>query len=238
MRQRRPNPNIQQRQPQPPSQSTPAYSPQIPAYSPNPYSQPQQPTPPQQSSTAGLTIQQVIDIYGKRLILLENFMQQSQNNTQQPPQNISKTNTPPNNPAVPLAQMEALVERKMQEMQQMMSQQKPQPQPQTQQPAVLDAEIITEYNNRFEILAEELAELKNVVLFLQNYTMTVNKQLLERTVPDLFIPAATADETTTTENMDFANNVIEDEADVELKEQEGEEDDDMDVSVMMTEQQQ
>jgi hypothetical protein len=40
-------------------------------------------------------------------------------------------------------------------------------------------ENLTEYDNRFEILANEIAEIKTIVLKLQSYTMSVNKMLLE-----------------------------------------------------------
>ena len=40
-------------------------------------------------------------------------------------------------------------------------------------------EILDEFNARFEIMAEEIANLKNIVMNLQMYTMEVNKQLLE-----------------------------------------------------------
>jgi hypothetical protein len=40
-------------------------------------------------------------------------------------------------------------------------------------------EILSDYNQRFEILTQELADLKNLVLKLQSYTMDVNRTLLE-----------------------------------------------------------
>jgi len=42
-----------------------------------------------------------------------------------------------------------------------------------------DISIIEEFNSRFDLLAQELMDLKNVVLKLQSYTMDVNKMLLE-----------------------------------------------------------
>jgi hypothetical protein len=38
---------------------------------------------------------------------------------------------------------------------------------------------LTEYDNRFEILANEIADIKTILLKLQSYTMSVNKMLLE-----------------------------------------------------------
>jgi hypothetical protein len=43
----------------------------------------------------------------------------------------------------------------------------------------ISPEILDEFNSRFEIMAEEIANLKNIVMNLQMYTMEVNKQLLE-----------------------------------------------------------
>ena len=43
----------------------------------------------------------------------------------------------------------------------------------------LDSKIIEEYNSRFEILANEIGELKDVILKLQSFTMEVNKSLYD-----------------------------------------------------------
>jgi conjugal transfer/entry exclusion protein len=43
-------------------------------------------------------------------------------------------------------------------------------------------EVLDEFNERFEALADELANLKNVVLSLQSYTMDVNKTLLQERI--------------------------------------------------------
>jgi hypothetical protein len=40
-------------------------------------------------------------------------------------------------------------------------------------------EVLEEYNNRFDILAEEISNIKNIVLNLQSYTMDVNKVLMQ-----------------------------------------------------------
>lgn len=40
-------------------------------------------------------------------------------------------------------------------------------------------EILDEYANRFDIIADELASMKDTVMKLQTYTMEVNKTLLE-----------------------------------------------------------
>jgi len=46
----------------------------------------------------------------------------------------------------------------------------------------LNQDILNEINNRFEILAEEISNIKDIVLKLQSYTMDVNKTLLEERI--------------------------------------------------------
>ena len=43
----------------------------------------------------------------------------------------------------------------------------------------LDSKVIDEYNTRFEILASEIGELKDIILKLQSFTMDVNKSLYD-----------------------------------------------------------
>jgi hypothetical protein len=42
--------------------------------------------------------------------------------------------------------------------------------------------VIDEFNNRFEILATEINEMKDILLKLQSYTMDVNKMLLNERI--------------------------------------------------------
>jgi hypothetical protein len=59
------------------------------------------------------------------------------------------------------------------------------PQPQTvsiMPQESLPAGMIEEFNSRFEILAGEIDSLKDIVLRLQSYTMSVNKTLLEERI--------------------------------------------------------
>jgi len=44
------------------------------------------------------------------------------------------------------------------------------------------ADVLQEYENRFMLLAEEIAQLKDTLMKLQTYTMDVNKMLLEERV--------------------------------------------------------
>jgi hypothetical protein len=44
------------------------------------------------------------------------------------------------------------------------------------------SEVLSEFDKRYEMLAEEIINIKNIVLSLQTYTMDVNKMLLEERV--------------------------------------------------------
>jgi hypothetical protein len=44
------------------------------------------------------------------------------------------------------------------------------------------SEVVEEFNQRYEMLAEEIVNIKNIVLSLQSYTMDVNKKLLEERI--------------------------------------------------------
>jgi hypothetical protein len=108
------------------------------------------PTP----SQGGLTLPQVISLVDTRLIRLEQFMKETQenNNTYKPvvefrdsTSNVVSAESDPN-------QLTDL------------------------------NEILEEYNNRFILLAEEMAQLKDTIMKLQTYTMDVNKMLIEERV--------------------------------------------------------
>ena len=97
----------------------------------------------------GFTLQQVIAVIDHRLLNLENFMNESKDNTQRH------------------VKFEQSVG------------------PSTDAQLQLDSsvhEILVEFNNRFEMIAQELGTLKDIVLKLQSYTMNVNKTLLEERI--------------------------------------------------------
>ena len=55
----------------------------------------------------------------------------------------------------------------------------------TLSPTILDNNanpILEELNSRYDLLAEEIINLKNIVLSLQSYTMEVNKTLMEERI--------------------------------------------------------
>lgn len=62
-------------------------------------------------------------------------------------------------------------------------------------------EIMEEMDTRFDILAREIADLKDVVLKLQAYTMDVNKTLLEERIHILSDIGTTSVSTTTEDNQ-------------------------------------
>lgn len=46
----------------------------------------------------------------------------------------------------------------------------------------VDSEQLEDFNSRFDVLAEEIANMKNIVLSLQSYTMDINKVLMEERI--------------------------------------------------------
>jgi hypothetical protein len=58
-------------------------------------------------------------------------------------------------------------------------------------------EILGEYSDRFDIIADELASLKNMLLSLQSFTMDVNKKLMDERIHLLSGSSSTG------ENTDF-----------------------------------
>jgi len=111
----------------------------------------QQPLPSpigQQSQSAtpasGLTLQQVIAVIDKRLITLETFMKDSNEDVNRKVSFQDETSM-------------------------------------SDVPSNL-TEIISEFNSRFDLLAEEIGNIKDVVIKLQSYTMEVNKTLMDERI--------------------------------------------------------
>jgi predicted nucleic acid-binding Zn-ribbon protein len=105
-------------------------------------------------NTSGLTLPQIITIVDKRLTNLEQFMKETQE---------GKTFSRPT------------VEFKDSESNIVSSESDP------DQLTDLN-EILDEYNNRFVLLAEEISQMKDIVMKLQTYTMDVNKTLIEERI--------------------------------------------------------
>jgi hypothetical protein len=66
-------------------------------------------------------------------------------------------------------------------------------------------EVLNEFNERFELLADEITNLKNIVLNLQSYTMDVNKTLLQERIRILGedVPTVSVSEETADTNTDL-----------------------------------
>lgn len=111
-------------------------------------------TPQVTPSQSGLTLPQVISLVDTRLIRLEQFMKETQenNNTYKP---VVEFRDSGSNVVSSESDPDQLTDLN---------------------------EILEEYNNRFVLLAEEMAQLKDTIMKLQTYTMDVNKMLLEERV--------------------------------------------------------
>ena len=79
------------------------------------------------------------------------------------------------------------------------------PQALAQQVKQLDDEVIDEINNRFELLAGEVAELKDILIKLQSYTMEVNKRLVDERI---HILSDVKDTGSTTFDMKTGGNIV------------------------------
>jgi hypothetical protein len=102
-------------------------------------------TTPSATSTSGLTLQQVISLFDRRIIHLESFVKETKEDSNRKikfedevsSSSESITNLP---------------------------------------------DIINEFNSRFDVFAQEIGELKDIVLKLQTYTMDVNKTLMNERI--------------------------------------------------------
>ena len=147
---------------------------------------PQSPTPNvsnnmQQQQTqppqAGLTLPQVIAVVDRRLILLETFMKETKESSDKK-ENIVMT---PTGNSID-----------------------------NDTPFVTEIElntVIDEFNNRFEILATEINEMKDILLKLQSYTMDVNKMLLNERI-QIFSDIGVDDKTVLVNTLEETNSVF------------------------------
>lgn len=104
----------------------------------------------------GFTLQQVISVIDKRLVSLEKNLEDINNR--------QTSNSSPNesvNTQTILPDEQAEFNK------------------QANENFIMINENLNEYDNRFEVLANEIADIKSIVLKLQSYTMDVNKMLLE-----------------------------------------------------------
>jgi hypothetical protein len=102
-------------------------------------------TNPNAPKASGLTLPQVINVIDNRLIALETYVKNNQN--QNPGLNQTQNQNSSVEEVVPFSN-----------------------------------DFMNEMQSRYEILAQEIGELKDIVLKLQTYTMDVNKTLLEERI--------------------------------------------------------
>jgi len=150
-----------------------------------------------------LTLQQVIDIYGRRIVQLEKTVKEittggialnSSTATATPTYSSTAFNPTASAKLSPFSQLTPAIVATppvvdMKAVEQFV---------QTQVDAVLgqrvqeevvkalssDAGMSSEWNARYELLAQEISEMKDMLLHLQDYTMNVNKKLLEGAVEE------------------------------------------------------
>ena len=102
------------------------------------------------------------------------FSSTQNNSTQQPNVNSS---------GLTLPQVISIVDRRLTTLEQFMKDTKDTNEPMSNNISLQEQPTwIDEFNHRFEILAEELNNIKDIVLKLQSYTMDVNKTLLEERI--------------------------------------------------------
>jgi Mg2+ and Co2+ transporter CorA len=105
----------------------------------------------QNPSQTGLTLQQVISVIDKRLVVVETGLKEMKSHSS----NGEK-----------VEQMKQIIQTTTNS---------------DVEESLLDT-VVDEFNSRFEILAMEINNLKDIVLKLQTYTMSVNKTLLEERI--------------------------------------------------------
>lgn len=110
------------------------------------------------------------------------------NNTPTPGANPTQAQDQPNvnSAGLTLPQVIAVIDRRLINLETFVKESKAQPQQVTLSsvPENSDqfSELFEEYNHRFEVLADEIANMKDIVLKLQSYTMDVNKALMDERI--------------------------------------------------------
>lgn len=78
-----------------------------------------------------------------------------------------------------LPQVIALVDKRLINLEQFVQTQSISPDRENSEDGIQLKQVIEEYNTRFDIIADELASMKDTIMKLQTYTMEVNKTLME-----------------------------------------------------------
>ena len=109
------------------------------------------------------------------------------------PEPMVQQQQPPAGAGLTLPQVIALVDKRLVNLETFMKETKAQatkpsvqpsvPMPSVPQPsAELDDALVEEINTKFELLATEVAELKDMIVKLQSFTMEVNKKMFEERI--------------------------------------------------------
>ena len=134
---------------------------------PPPTQQPVQRNQQQPPNPTSLTMEQAFQVIGKRLITLETFMKNklAEDSSMAAPQQQQSTVASTTTQIETLDSTGKVVQMSLKEM-------------------------LEDFDKRYELLAEEVINIKNIVLDLQAYTMGVNKTLYEKFVAndDINIP--------------------------------------------------
>lgn len=134
-------------------------------------------------NSPGLTLPQIIALVDKRLINLETFARETKNTkekelTPSPVTSAAASTGPAQDP---------------------------------NNPFVTEVElntVIDEFNHRFEVLATEINEIKDMLLKLQTYTMDVNKMLLDERI-HILSDASSSSSNINTDKFEISNSILE-----------------------------
>lgn len=139
--------------------------------------------PPQNQSVGGLSLQQVIEIYGRRLNQLETFMNKAQSQQDNSSVAQSKSVQSQGNSSGPsLAQIQDLIDAKIRDYNDLLySEIQPLRDGLESTKGVVPEVDFSEFHSRCQMLAEEIYQIKDIVMKLQAFTMSVNQKLAEKT---------------------------------------------------------
>lgn len=144
-------------------------------------------------NSPGLTLPQIIALVDKRLINLETFARETKTTKERELASPSPSLLPPSKS--PSTASSA-----------------PAPAQDPNNPFVTEVElntVIDEFNHRFEVLATEINEIKDMLLKLQTYTMDVNKLLLDERIHILSDVSSSSNTNINTEKFEISSSILE-----------------------------
>jgi hypothetical protein len=114
-----------------------------------------------------------------------NITQQSSPQPQSQPQQVQQSTTKPMGTGLTLPQVISVIDNRLIHLENFMKETKSSDKSvdlQQSHESEVPSEFIEEVQTRFDILAREISDLKDVILKLQSFTMDVNKSLLEERI--------------------------------------------------------